>query len=139
MWELGDVFEAFIQLEGYWDYVEFHVTPNNKRMHLHLPGVGGKASDGAVPVPFEQMLVRPAGFASTAMRTRTGWRVTMSVPASVFRVPVFHPGLALRVSFCRYDAAATGEPVLSTTANHPVIAFYRPHEWTTVVLKVPGG
>jgi len=130
MWELGDVFEAFLQIEGNRDYVELHVTPNNKRMHLHLPGVGGKASDGAVPVPFEQMLVRHVGFRSTATRTPTGWRVTMSIPASVFRVPVFHPGLALRVSFCRYDAAATGEPVLSTTADHPVIAFHRPHEWT---------
>ena len=134
MWELGDVFEAFIQLEGNRDYVELHVTPNNKRMHLHLLGVVGKASEDAVPVPFEQMLVHPVGFRSTATRTPTGWRVTMSIPASVFRIPVFHPGLALRVSFCRYDAAATGEPVLSTTADHPVIAFHRPHEWTTVTL-----
>jgi len=45
-----------------------------------------------------------------------------------------HPGLALRVSFCRYDATSVGEPVLSTTANHPVTAFHRPHEWTPVTL-----
>jgi len=134
MWELGDVFEAFMQIEGRRDYVELHLTPNNKRMHLHYPGVGGKASVAAVPLTIEQMLVRPVGFASTVKRTPTGWRVMMSIPASVFRIPVFHPGLALRVSFCRYDAAATGEPVLSTTADHPVIAFHRPHEWTTVRL-----
>ena len=134
MWQLGDVFEAFLQIEGKRDYVELHVTPNNQRMHLHLPGVGGKASEDAVPVPFEQMLVHPVGFRSTASRTPTGWRVMMSIPASVFRIPVFHPSLALRVSFCRYDAAATGEPVLSTTADHPVIAFHRPHEWTPVTL-----
>jgi len=57
-----------------------------------------------------------------------------SEKAFVFRIASFYSGLALRVSFCRYDAAATGEPVLSTSANHPVIAFHRPHEWTTVTL-----
>jgi hypothetical protein len=58
----------------------------------------------------------------------------MSIPASVFHIQSFDPGLALRVSFCRYDAPSVGEPVLSTTADHPAIAFHRPHEWTTVAL-----
>jgi len=34
-----------------------------------------------------------------------------SEKAFVFRIASFYSGLALRVSFCRYDAAATGEPV----------------------------
>lgn len=50
--------------------------------------------------------------------------------ASVFRIASFYAGLALRVSFCCYDAASVDEPVLATAASHPVIAFHRPHEWT---------
>jgi len=134
MWALGDVFEAFMQIEGHWDYVELHVTPNNMRMHLRLPGVRGKASDAAAPLSFAELLVHPVGFESTAAPVPNGWGVTMSIPASAFRVTSFDLGIGLNVSFCRYDASAVGDPVLSTTANHPVIDFHRPHEWTAVTL-----
>jgi len=134
MWELGDVFEVFMQIGERRDYVELHVTPNNKRMHLRLPGVRGKASEDAVPVPFAELLVCPVGFESTSAPVPNGWRVTMSIPSSVFRVTSLESGITLHVSFCRYDASATGDPVLSTTANHPVIDFHRPHEWTAVTL-----
>ncbi len=40
------------------------------------------------------MLVRPVGFRSTAARTLTEWRVTMSIPASVFRISSFDPSPA---------------------------------------------
>jgi hypothetical protein len=40
---LGDVFEIFVVMEGMRDYVELHVTPNNKRLHVRLPGVGVRA------------------------------------------------------------------------------------------------
>jgi len=53
---------------------------------------------------------------------------------AVFSFFILHAGFALGAGFCRYDAASVGEPVLSTTANHPVISFHRPHEWTLVTL-----
>lgn len=127
MWELGDVFEVFLQVEGRREYVELHVTPNNMRLHLRLPDV-------AAAVPFDEMLVHPVGFESTAERVGSGWHVTMTVPAAVLEIAGFDAGMCLRVSFCRYDAATTGRPVLSTTAAHPVINFHRPHEWTAVRL-----
>ncbi len=36
-WELGDVFEVFAQQQGGSAYVEAHVTPENRRLHLRFP------------------------------------------------------------------------------------------------------
>jgi len=134
MWELGDVFEMFLMVEGRQDYVEMHVTPNSKRLHLALPGVGGKATPESKPLEFEEMLVRKIGFESSVQRTADGWSVTARVPAHVLGVTSLQPGQRLRVAFARYDAARDSDPVLSTTASHPVIGFHRPEEWTRVTL-----
>ncbi len=134
LWEMGDVFEIFTMIEGRRDYEEFHLAPNNCRMHLRLPGVGGRPSPESKPLAFEEMLVSPIGFAGEARRTSLGWRVEASIPAEALRLPAFVEGQRLRVSFCRYDASSVGEPVLSTTSPHPVMAFHRPEEWSLIVL-----
>jgi hypothetical protein len=135
MWELGDVFEMFVMVEGRKDYLELHVTPNNKRLHVWLPGVGGKAHPGDVPLPFEEMLVSPVGFSSSAKREEGGWSVSAMIPAAVLGLEQFDPGLRLRLAFARYDAASGRETVLSTTASHPVISFHRPDKWSSVILR----
>ncbi len=76
MWTLGDVFEMFVQLEGRCDYAELHVTPNNHRLHLALPGVLGRATPDSEPLSFEAMRVHPVGFDSSKNRL---WR-RMSAP-----------------------------------------------------------
>jgi hypothetical protein len=135
MWELGDVLEFFVQVEGRADYLEMHVTPSNHRLHLRLPGVGGRTQPEAAPLTFEEMLVSPPGFSSSVEKTTTGWAVRAEIPVQALALTELTPGTALRVSFSRYDAAPHRRPVLSTTANHPVIAFHRPEEWTKLVLE----
>ncbi len=134
MWQLGDVFEMFLQAEGRADYVELHITPNNRRMHLHLPGPGGRSAPDAECLPFENMLVTPVGFSSKVTRTSKGWNVSVKVPAAVLGLVSFKSGNSLRVSFCRYDYAKHRELVLSTTSPHPVISFHRPDEWLAAKL-----
>jgi len=131
---MGDVFEIFAMVEGRKDYVELHVAPNNRRMHLRLPGVGGRATPDSPPLTFEEMKVTPVGFLSEARKTPFGWRVKASIPAGVLGLPAFAEGQRFRISFCRYDVSSAGEPILSTSAAHPVVAFHRPDEWTQIVL-----
>ncbi|MGF1678499.1 MAG: carbohydrate-binding family 9-like protein [Candidatus Methylacidiphilales bacterium] len=134
MWELGDVFEIFLQVGGRRDYIELHVTPHNHRMHLHLPGVGRRATPESDPLPFEKLLLPSVGFTSSARLTTGSWQVQATVPASVLNFEMFTKGTELRISFCRYDAYRERKPILSTTSPHPVIDFHRPHEWIRVIL-----
>jgi hypothetical protein len=134
LWELGDVLEIFAMVEGRREYVELHVAPNGRRMHLRIPGVGGRATPDAEPTPFEEMFVTPVGFTGEAMQGPRGWRVKAHIPAEVFGLATFAEGQRFRVSFCRYDASSQGEPVLSTSSPHPVVAFHRPEDWTRIVL-----
>lgn len=136
MWELGDVFEMFVQVQGRTDYVELHVTPNGHRLHLQLPGTLGRRPDGSVAT-FEEMLVRPPGFDAATERTARGWRVRAAIPARALGLDGFEASRPLRVSFCRYDASLSAPPVLSTSARHPVVSFHRPDEWTPVTLVLP--
>ncbi|MBC2593256.1 hypothetical protein H5P28_03180 [Ruficoccus amylovorans] len=136
MWELGDVFEAFLMIEGRDDYVELHVTPNHFRMHVAKPNVQGQLSPEADPLAFEEMLVAPVGFSSHVTRSENGWKVSMAIPPEVLGLERFSEGLRLRGSFCRYDAASDHALILSTSASHPVIAFHRPDEWAELVLEI---
>ena len=135
MWELGDVFEMFVMVEGRRDYVELHVTPNNMRLHVRLPGVGERARSVDEPLSFEDMVVTPVGFESSVTREENGWSVSAKIPAAVLGLDRLKPDTRLRVAFARNDAASGREPVLSTTASHPVISFHRPDEWNSVILR----
>lgn len=135
LWELGDVFEIFVKMDGRNDYAELHIAPNGVRMHLKFPGVGGKATPTSEPVPFEQLFVSPPAFRANAVSSTTGWQVDAEIPASVVGLASFEAGQILRISFSRYDAATDGSRVLSTSAAHPVVAFHRPDEWSRIVLE----
>lgn len=134
MWELGDAIEMFIQVEGRTDYVELHIVPTNHKLHLHLPGIRGRVTSEAKPATFDQMLVTPVGFTSEVTRTATGWKVDARVPADVLGLQTLAAGQRLRISFSRYNATGNGDPILSTTAAHPVLDFHRPDDWTKVEL-----
>lgn len=134
MWELGDVFEIFLMVEGRKDYVEMHVTPNNMKLHLRLPGVGGRAGPDDPPLEYEEMLISPVEFDSMVAHDQNKWTVQATIPASVLGLERFQEGLRLRVAFARYDAAADRKPILSTTASHPIASFHRPDEWTPIQL-----
>jgi len=134
-WSLGDTFEIFLKLSAEPAIAELHVAPNNKRLHLALPGPRGRRTPKSRPLPFEEMCVSPVGFTSAVTLTANGWTVRAMIPSSVLGLAEFSRGQYLRVSFCRYDATSGQKPVLSTTASHPVIDFHRPEEWALVVLE----
>lgn len=121
LWELGDVFEIFLQVEGSGAYTELHVAPNGVRMHLRFP---------------ENLPVTPVGFPASAKLTAGGWRVEAEVPADVCGLARFEAGRELRVSFCRYDAGTDSPPVLSTSAAHSAVSFHHPEDWPRAVLVI---
>ncbi len=136
MWELGDVFEMFLQLEGRRGYIELHVTPNNHRLHLKLPGPSGLDATGRTRA-FHEMLVEPVGFESRVERIPGGWRVEARVPPEAFGMRRFDAGTRMAMSFCRYDAGGGRETVASSSSPHPVFSFHRPAEWAMCVLRAP--
>lgn len=120
-WELGDVFEIFVQREGSPAYSEVHVTPDNVRLHLQFADETHHQRIASLA----EVAADPEEIHSTVERFSAGWNVIVSIPlaASV--------GERIRVSFCRYDYAPQWEkPVLSTSSPHPVVKFHRPAEWT---------
>ncbi len=134
MWQLGDVFEAFLQVEGRSDYTELHVVPGNLRCHLQLSGVEARLAPDFSQRDFEALLVLPAAFTSHANLSLEGWNVSLSVPPAVLGLPAFAEGQNLRVSFCRYDAGPNRPAIVSTTSHHSVLDFHRPQEWTRCLL-----
>ncbi len=136
LWQLGDVFEMFILVEGREDYLELHVSPNNKRMHQRFPRAPSAplADASARPTTFAERLVHPVGFESEVTRVPDGWTVAATIPADALGLDSLRAGLRLRAAFARYDVASDRAEVLSSTAPHPEPAFHRPHEWTALRL-----
>lgn len=121
-WELGDVFEIFLQAEDRSDYVELHVTPPNFRLQLHIESPGKPATqldDGV----FSSWVEIDA--------ENKRWTVYAEVPAKlVSGRDHIRPGESWRFSFSRYDASRYGSPpILSSTSPHQAVNFHRTHEW----------
>ncbi|MFM8831356.1 MAG: hypothetical protein ACKOHM_10190 [Spartobacteria bacterium] len=121
-WELGDVFEIFLQAEDRSDYVELHVTPPNFRLQLHIESPGKPATQLDDGVFSSQVEIDAAN---------QRWIVSAEVPASlVSGRDHIRPGESWRFSFSRYDASRDGHPlVLSSTSPHQAVNFHRTHEW----------
>lgn len=121
LWELGDVFEMFLETAAPSFYVELHVAPGNVRAQLRIP----------LPRPQvePETLMTPPAFASRAWQRPGGWSVEAVVPFETIG------GAPARFSFSRYDyARGRGEPVHSSTSPHKTLDFHRRHEWGTLEL-----
>lgn len=136
MWELGDVFEMFLQAEGHVEYVEMHVTPSNYRLQLRFPDRDGVARVRAGEV-FEEFVLPEGSFSSeTAIRTED-WVVFAEIPSSViFGAKKDLSGKKCKFSFCRFDYDADGsEPVHSSTSDYKELDFHQIEEWRTLVFE----
>jgi hypothetical protein len=120
-WELGDVFEIFLEPAEAAAYAELHVAPGNRRAALRIP----------VPRPSvepEALMVEPA-FDSRSREEAGRWLVAAAVPFSAIG------GRPARFSFSRYDyTRGRAEPVHSSTSPHRELDFHRRREWGTVRL-----
>lgn len=129
-WELGDVFEIFLEAEGAGFYTEMHVAPGNHRLHLRLGHDDYEAMKRKARTPSD-LMVRPPGFESRFAITSSGWTAEARIPAALVdpkgRITAESQWQA---SFCRYDAWSDGRPpVLSSTSPHEQLNFHRRHEW----------
>jgi len=137
-WELGDVFEMFLQAGEKEGYFEFHVTPHNQRLQLHYPDAGavGRAlkNDGLA-----EFLIRDEVFHSkTWIETkRNRWHAYVEIPARAVcgsDRPI--ENTKWRFSFGRYDYThGIEKPVISSTSSHSKPDFHRQHEWGMLTFK----
>jgi hypothetical protein len=134
-WELGDVGEVFVQIEGRTDYGEFHVTPENQRLQLWWPP-GGLARLRAGTAPLEHFTMgADAGLASTTAVHTDHWAARVSIPVRVLGVASLGPESRLRAAVCRYDCGAGPTEVNSSSAPLSELAFHRPNEWNRLTLS----
>jgi len=132
-WELGDVFEIFLESPDTGFYTEMHVTPGNHRLHLRIGCDNCEAMKNKA-LSLSDLMVNPPGFKSRSDITPTGWTAEARIPASLVdpkgRIT---PASQWRASFCRYDAWSDRRPpVLSSTSPHKELNFHRRHEWRPI-------
>jgi len=118
-WELGDVFEIFLEAEESGFYTEMHIAPGNLRLHLKI-----RPEDYAAMVAHEvspgDLTVTPPGFESRFELIPGGWAAEAVIPVEA----VDPKGLLTEesrwwASFCRYNAWKDGRPPeLTSTSPH---------------------
>jgi len=137
LWQLGDVFEIFIQKAGTTRYLELHVSPNGHQLHLRWSGasfrrVQAHAADlDGFRAPHEAF----ESWVKVSVK-QGGWQVLARIPSSIFPGREdFCRGQRFSASFSRYDADRTGaNPVLSSTSPHAVASYHRREEWRMIHL-----
>jgi hypothetical protein len=149
-WELGDTFEMFLQPGDARAYAEFHVTPNNLRLHLRFEAPPSPRAGAAVD-PFGVSLAHADAFRSrTWVNTDAArWWVLAEIPVAVVAglpagpmgaAPRPLAGVTWRVSFSRYDYTRGRErPVISSSSPHSEPRFHRPDEWRRLEFAGPAG
>jgi hypothetical protein len=137
-WELGDVFEMFLQSVGKESYVELHVTPHNQRLQLRYPG-GAAAEFAREMSRLEEFLVPDKIFNSVTWIENGKWHVFAEIPAvTVCGSNKSIENMQWRFSFGRYDCTrGVKEPVISSTSPHAIPDFHRQHEWGVMTFKNP--
>jgi hypothetical protein len=131
-WEAGDVFEIFLRPLDQMEYVEFHVTPENRRLQLRF------ANPAMVEQVRKTRSVESVLMQGDAFRSLTWvqpkvhkWFVYAEIPASSvcshlrpLKESQWH------FSFSRYDyIRGRKSPVISSTSPHVAPDFHRQHEW----------
>lgn len=135
LWELGDVFEIFVQSYGGDSYFEFQIAPNGRLLQLHYPSACAPRQDGVSQYLRSDRLIE---FASHHEAKTQEWRIAVRLPVSNLLPPrKVAEGAEWRMACCRYDYAADGSFVLSSTAHLSRPDFHRIGEWSRI--SIPGG
>lgn len=130
-WEMGDVFEIFLEADGAGYYTEMHVAPGNHRMHMRIRPEDYLSMKSGMLTPAD-LMVKPPGFESRCEVVPGGWAVEAVVPvAAVEPRGKISRDSRWRASFSRYDAGSDGQaPVLSSTSLHRgKINFHARADW----------
>lgn len=131
LWQLGDVFEVFLQAPNRVGYHEFHVAPGGQTLQLYFPEENYIKNHPEISI--EDTIIKEPLFTSHVEIVSGGWNIGMVIPldrlwgSSSF---LSEEGYA-RISFGRYDyPASQTAPVCSSTSPHQKSYFHRLHEWT---------
>ena len=137
-WELGDTFEIFLRPVEQQAYVEFHVSPNNRRLQLRFTDAGMvdrlRKTDS-----IEEALIWGKSFHSRTwlQPDEHRWFVVAEIPVKSVceqRRPL--KGALWRYSFSRYDYTRGREkPVISSTSHHAKPDFHGQGEWGTLSFR----
>jgi hypothetical protein len=135
-WELGDVFEIFLQMENQPNYLEIHVTPENQRLQLRWTA---RTFDlfKAGERPLEaSMVADPDWIESQTVVTpeKSLWLVYTGIPWSVFDLVEKTKDEHLYCAFCRYDINSVGKETLSATPAFPRANFHLRDFWHRLTL-----
>ena len=124
-WEMGDVVEFFIQLPGHVDYYEFHVTPDNVTLQLHLPcnekqyilNYGDNLFDGGLKSYVQ------------VCHENNFWYVEMEVPYAGLGISRSEAD-GSRFSVGRYNYSRKWDkPEISSTSDFGNSGFHSPECW----------
>lgn len=132
-WELGDIFEFFLQADGCPRYVELHVTPENHRLQLLWPP-GGLEEFRAGRARLEDFTVSDPAWVRSAVHMQPAhWAIWLHIPLARIGLPTDQKPERLRACVCRYDLSH-GAEVLSSTAPLREPNYHRVGEWSRLRL-----
>lgn len=122
-WTLGDVMEFFVQPAGRDDYFEFHLTPEKKRLQLHLQDYRTQGLH-----PFEEKLCDAGLRVWVHVDDGCVWLSEMRVS---FEALGLKPGQGVRFAVCRYNYGEVGGAEMSSSFHaRRGFGFHNPPAWT---------
>lgn len=138
IWELGDVCEFFLEVQGAENYIELHVTPENQRLQLLWPADGlARFRAGLAPITDFQVFNQNWIQSRTAVSEHR-WAVQAFIPAQTMGCDNLSIEQRLRVAVCRYDVGDRDTFVLSSTARLSEPNFHRRTDWDEIILSAAG-
>lgn len=124
-WTLGDVMEFFVQPAGRDDYFEFHLTPEKKRLQLHLQDYRTHGLQ-----PFEEKVCDAGLRVWVHVDDGCVWLSEMRVS---FEALGLKPGQGVRFAVCRYNYGEVGGAEMSSSFHaRRGFGFHNPPAWTEI-------
>ena len=127
-WLTGDAMELFFQTRGREDYLELHVTPEEKRLMLHIPDYRTHRD-----LPWEEKIFSgPVRVQSRILRGQKLWCARITFP---FELAGLAPETisGSRFAICRYNyTRPETEPEISSTWLLPDTGFHYPPGWHVI-------
>lgn len=127
-WVTGDAMEFFFQTRGREDYLELHVTPEEKRLMLHIPDYRTHRE-----IPFEEKTFQgPVRVRTRILREEKLWCAEIVFPFELAGLtPQTVPGS--RFAICRYNYTRPDpEPEITSTRLLPDTGFHYPPGWHVI-------
>lgn len=122
LWELGDVFELFVQKKGNSDYYEYQITPNGMMLALHYPDREAVSAVRSGERNIEEFLSE-LPMEGSASITPECWKADIGIRICA------NEGDRLLINCGRYDYSSGTTPVVSSISPLSKRDFHRLDEW----------